>query len=124
MAKIFFLVKLSELTEMKDKIQLRLLFIIVGDCVCLQTIPSEDEVRHHILAQFLPLELQCVRGPAVLQGGDREGVALQTDPAVLQVEGEVMELHGTGGGHTQPHLVADTSAEINLETKLQKPRMP
>ena len=104
---------------MQDKIQLRFVFIIVADCVRLQTVASQDEVRHHILAQFLSLELQFVRGPAVLQGGGREGVALQTDPAVLQVEWEVMELHGTGGGHTQPYLVADNSGEINLETKLQ-----
>ena len=89
---------------------------MVAKCVGLHAVPSEDEVRHHILAQFLSLELQLVRGPAVLQGRGREGVALQADPAVLQVEWKVMELHGTGGGHTEPHLVTDTSAEINLET--------
>ena len=78
----------------------------------------EDEVRHHIVTQSLALEQQSLRGPAVLQGGGREGVALQTDPAVLQVEWEVVELHGTGGGHTQPYFVTYPSTEIYLKQYL------
>ena len=103
---------------MENKIQLRFVLLIVPDCPRLQIVASEDEVRHHVLAQVLSLELEAVRGPAVLQGGGGEGVALQADPAVLQVEGEVVELHGAGGRHTQPDLVTDTSAEIDLDTTL------
>ena len=43
-----------------------------------------------------------------------EGVALQGEAAALGVEGEVVELHGAGHCHAQPHLVQDLAAEVNL----------
>ena len=45
----------------------------------------------------------------------REGVALEGEVAALEVEGEVLEVERTGGGHTEPHLVHYPSTEVDLQ---------
>ena len=46
-----------------------------------------------------------------------EGVTLEAEDAALLVEREIVELHGTGGRHAQPHLVDYQAAEVDLDNQ-------